>query len=314
MHYGQQNCTQCPLGRACPVEGLFLPLLCPPGLACNEEGLALPYNLCKIGHICLGGVMSGTRSSMRSCTILRVIGGYDECGAGVSYKRQELDEFSAQALPAYFYERSEADEGKADACCWNYGQVADWLERIGAAIGQERAFTAYRDMVLRATVDVVQGGGAPVSAPLWDGMRLVDKAVLHHGLDATDLLEVPLRRHRDLIFLYARMMFTSHQAQLCPGGLLCLVAVNTAEVGGGISSTPYPCPSGSYCLIAADSVIGTALCPIGYYCPKETTYPRPSSPASSTENFGAVLSTEGSNLFPVYRDELGKPFLQAARL
>ena len=33
-----------------------------------------------------------------------------------------------------------------------------------------------------------------------------------------------------------------------------------------------------------------------------------------TENFGAVLSTEGSNLFPVYRDELGKPFLQAARL
>jgi len=33
-----------------------------------------------------------------------------------------------------------------------------------------------------------------------------------------------------------------------------------------------------------------------------------------TENFGAVLSTEGSYLFPVYRDELGKQFLLAARL
>jgi hypothetical protein len=82
---------------------------------------------------------------MRSCTILRVIGGYAECGDGIIFKRQALDEFSAQALPAYFYERSESDEGKADACCWNYRQVASWLQKIGAAIGQERAFTAYHD-------------------------------------------------------------------------------------------------------------------------------------------------------------------------
>jgi hypothetical protein len=90
---------------------------------------------------------------MRSCTILRVIGGYDECGEGVAFKRQALDEFSAQALPAYFYERSEDDEGKADACCWNHEQVAAWLEKIGQANGQERAFTAYRDMVLRAQTE-----------------------------------------------------------------------------------------------------------------------------------------------------------------
>jgi hypothetical protein len=42
MHFGQQNCTTCTLGRICPVEGLFLPLLCPPGYACNQEGLTFP--------------------------------------------------------------------------------------------------------------------------------------------------------------------------------------------------------------------------------------------------------------------------------
>lgn len=67
MHYGQQNCTICPLGRICPTDGLFLPILCPPGYACNQEGLSLPVNLCKIGHVCLRGVQSGTLAANRSC-------------------------------------------------------------------------------------------------------------------------------------------------------------------------------------------------------------------------------------------------------
>ncbi len=46
--------------------------------------------------------------------------------------------------------------------------------------------------------------------PLWDGMSIIDKAVFGHGIDATDELEVPLRRHRDLVTFYARMMYTSH--------------------------------------------------------------------------------------------------------
>lgn len=118
MHFGQHNCTVCPLGRICPVEGLFLPELCPPGYACNQEGLVYPQNLCKIGHICLGGVMSGTLSSNRSCSILKTIGGYDQCPNAILYKVKLINEFSAQALPAYFFERNERGEGKVDACCW----------------------------------------------------------------------------------------------------------------------------------------------------------------------------------------------------
>ena len=119
-------------------------------------------------------------------------------------------------------------------------------------------------------------------------MSIVDKAVFGHGIDATDALDVPMRRHRDLVAFYARMMYTSHQAELCPGGLLCLDGVNTRETVEGLASTPYPCPSGSYCLTGSDSVIGTDLCPIGSYCPTKTTYPWPAMPGYFTGNFGAI--------------------------
>lgn len=232
--------------------------------------------------------MSGTKSSMRSCTILQILGGYDECYTNVMFKREQMDEFSAQALPAYFYERSEEDRGKSDACCWNVTHVATWFYNIGTVVNQQRAFTAYRDMVRKATTVQIDNTGKKQTVPLWNGMRIIDKAVLHHGIDATDQLSVPLRKHRDLIFFYARVMYTSHQAQLCPGGQLCLVAVNTAEVGGALSSRPQPCPKGSYCLTASDQILGTGLCPIGYYCPERTVYPKPSEPGYFTENFGAV--------------------------
>ena len=77
--------------------------------------------------------MSGTRSSMRSCAILRIIGGYDQCDEGIKFKTQVQGEVSSFALPAYFYEMSEEGKGKADACCWNHTAVADWLEKIGKA-------------------------------------------------------------------------------------------------------------------------------------------------------------------------------------
>lgn len=65
-------------------------------------------------------------------------------------------------------------------------------------------------MAIKSKYDRVGDQGVITKEPLWNGMRLVDKAVLHHGLDATDEMDVPLRRHRDIIFLYARIMFTSH--------------------------------------------------------------------------------------------------------
>jgi hypothetical protein len=106
MNFGALNCTICPLGKICPVQGLFLPLPCPAGYACNSEQIFFPSNVCKIGHICLGGVMSGTLSAERACRILRNVGGYDQCDYGVTYKVKEIVEFSAQAFPAYFFERT----------------------------------------------------------------------------------------------------------------------------------------------------------------------------------------------------------------
>ena len=61
---------------------------------------------------------------------------------------------------------------------------------------------------------------------VWDGMTIVDKAVFNSGLDFTDGVNVPSWRHRQTIALYMRMMYTSHQAELCPGGQLCLDGVN----------------------------------------------------------------------------------------
>jgi hypothetical protein len=231
--------------------------------------------------------MSGTLAANRSCQILKTIGGYDQCDDGVLYKVKEIPEFSAQALPAYFFERTERGEGKVDACCWSSDYVAYWVWSIGQSNGQERAFRAYRDQI-SAAIRPPETPDDPPPEKLWDGMRIVDKAVFRQGIDATDQLTVPMARHRALIAFYARMMYTTHQADLCPGGLLCLDGVNTDEPGGDLASTPYLCPSGSYCLAGSDSVIGTALCPIGYYCPPQTTYPRPARPGFFTGNFGAV--------------------------
>jgi hypothetical protein len=48
-----------------------------------------------------------------------------------------------------------------------------------------------------------------VEVKLWDGMRLIDKAVFEHGVDATDQLDIPFYKHRNLIAFYARLMYTS---------------------------------------------------------------------------------------------------------
>jgi hypothetical protein len=149
-------------------------------------------------------------------------------------------------------------------------------------------------------------------------MRIVDLAYFPLGLGGPhDQLTIPSRRHRELIYLYARTMYTTQQAQLCPAGLLCLEGVNSFYVAAkdsasttmaarrlqetigprgrrlasptaGFGSAPFSCPAGSYCPAGSDSVIGTGLCPVGYYCPLETQYPLPARPGTFTGNFGAI--------------------------
>jgi hypothetical protein len=86
-------------------------------------------------------------------------------------------------------------------------------------------------------------------------------------------LNVPIKKHRDLIVYYMWMQYTKYQQLLCPGAYLCLDGVYTYEADEYLISTPFPCPPGSYCLIGADTVVGTALCPAGYSCPGMTEYP-----------------------------------------
>lgn len=192
-----------------------MPMLCPAGYACNEEGLVYPENFCKLGHVCLGGVMSGTKAANRSCAILKNIDGTETCGISgeelyhVPYKSKAIPEYSAQALPAYFFERTQKGTGKADACCWNSGHVAAWVAQIGKAVGQELAFRPYRDAILAGEVVMDPEDGGEV-VQLWDGMRIVDKAVFGTGLDFTDGLNAPFWRHREILAFYVRMMYTSH--------------------------------------------------------------------------------------------------------
>jgi len=89
------------------------------------------------------------------------------------------------------------------------------MEQIGESIEQEDAFRSYRDSI---NTTLTYGNRTDLSARiprtdepfLWDGMRIVDKAIFGHLIDKTDYLDVPLKRHRELIGLYSRLMYTSH--------------------------------------------------------------------------------------------------------
>ena len=78
-----------------------------------------------------------------------------------------------------------------------------------------------------AAKEIRQLKTGPREVPVWDGMKLVDKSLMRQSLLPTDALQLPWRKHKRIIELYTHMMFTSHQAQLCPGGLLCLEGVFT---------------------------------------------------------------------------------------
>jgi len=53
-------------------------------------------------------------------------------------------------------------------------------------------------------------------------------------------------------------------------------------------SSPFDCPTGSFCQMGSDSVIGSGLCPVGYYCPPGTQDPKPAEPGTYTGAPGAV--------------------------
>lgn len=119
--FGQRNCTLCTLGRICPVEGLSMPLYCPPGFVCNKEGLIYPETLCRVGHICLGGVMTGTDNKKRSCYISSTL---ESCPNGRFYENSVIDNVS-KFFPNYFYGEN--------VCCMNGTEVHNYIVALGRA-------------------------------------------------------------------------------------------------------------------------------------------------------------------------------------
>ena len=78
---------------------------------------------------------------------------------------------------------------------------------------------------------------------------------------------------------------------ICPGGRLCLEGVYSTEVTDYYITTPFYCPTGSYCLKGASTVIGSGLCPIGFFCPEKTELPFATPPGSYSGNYGATNYT-----------------------
>jgi hypothetical protein len=212
------------------------------------------------------------------------------------YRKDDVKEYSAQALPSYFFETDENGDPKIDACCWTVQTTADWLMQIGESIGHETMFATYRKDMLKVAYRVVRVQAGEF--PLWDGMHVVDKSVVRASLTPVDGLTIPWRKHREILELYMTLMYTSHNAILCPGGLLCLQGVSTLTVPVDpetsnskekvLSSLPQACPRGSYCLRGSNQVIGTDLCPPGYYCPSQSVYPEATQPGSYASNFGSI--------------------------
>ena len=76
-----------------------------------------------------------------------------------------------------------------------------------------------------------------------------------------------------IIMTFIRQMYTKDGPEICPGGLLCVEGVNTETYSDWYITTPFGCPTGSYCLPGASTVIGSGLCPVGFYCPPKTEIP-----------------------------------------
>jgi hypothetical protein len=132
--FGQRNCTTCTLGRICPIEGLNMPLYCPPGFVCNKEGLIYPETLCRVGHICLGSVMTGTDNKKRSCFMASTL---SACPNGKYYVKE--DKHAGLKFDNYFYGEN--------LCCMNGTEIHNYIVALGKANLQKDVFQSYAFIV-----------------------------------------------------------------------------------------------------------------------------------------------------------------------
>ena len=136
-----------------------MPLYCPPGFVCNKEGLIFPEILCRVGHICLGGVMTGTDNKKRSCFIASTL---SSCPNGRFYDRKDGN-FSSLKFDNYFYGEN--------VCCMNGTEIHNYIVALGKANLQKDVFQSYAYIV--NTTGTIRN---KVFTNFWDGMRIVEKA------------------------------------------------------------------------------------------------------------------------------------------
>lgn len=162
-----------------------MPLICPPGFVCNKEGLIFPETLCRVGHICLGGVMTGTDNKKRSCFIATAI---EQCPNGVYYDKQ-FKNFTAMQFDMYFYGEN--------VCCMNGTEIHNYVLALGRSLNQKEVFMSYAYIV-----NITGNYIGKKFYHLWDGMRIIDKAAFRDGFNDSDRLPVPVRKHRETILRY----------------------------------------------------------------------------------------------------------------
>jgi hypothetical protein len=189
MHFGQQNCTNCTVGRHCPTEGLVTPVYCPAGYVCNAESLIIPINVCRIGHVCTGEVMSGLLTSEMACQALIIIDEKVQCDSGIYYQKftnkiRTVDSLLSDdpKLAVYFNVTNSTE-----VCCWNQSTTFEWLISIGRAIGEEHTFRRYTEhLATLKQKDVYFVNNTDLRLPQWDGMSIVGRFLAHQGFNESD--------------------------------------------------------------------------------------------------------------------------------
>ena len=77
--------------------------------------------------------------------------------------------------------------------------------------------------------------------------------------------------------------------QPCPSNYFCLNGTASGVPVAGNFSTPQLCTGGRYCLNATASMLGTAICPLGAYCPPGSSTPIEASVGWFVDYLGAPI-------------------------
>ena len=268
-HYGQTNCTSCPIGYICPISGMLLPMKCPRGYICNKENLVQAMRVCTAGYICQGGIKSASTSP----PAVPLFDGYvsTDCPTG----RILSTSTDLITLAAGF---DSSFSSALAICAMNKTEIQAIINSI------DSSYSRYADLFYQNSITGIEVLNFLASYPAQKKFSEVYPTIIIPSL--------PEKK----IKLFFTNRFRNPKQLICPGGYFCLSGVTTTTVNL-LTTTPYPCPSGAFCSPGSSSVVGTAYCPSGYYCPLKTRTPVLTAPGYFTSRIGA---TDQIKCYPGY--------------